>query len=147
VIPFPYNLIAAGLALLLAFGTGWSVQGWHRDSLEKDRVETQAETDRLAHLSNIKRIDAVVVAQNRAAGRAISNRRDADAALSELGRVQAQSAAAVAAARVSHEACIDRTIALDDVFQSCASRYTALGETSDRHVNDLQTLIEAWPKP
>ena len=39
-----------------------------------------------------------------------------------------------------------RTAAAYTVLDSCTDRYQQLAETADRHVNDIKTLTEAWPK-
>ena len=46
----------------------------------------------------------------------------------------------------TREAAIDRAAAVATVLGQCAARYQVLAERSDRHVNDLRTLIDAWPK-
>ncbi len=43
-------------------------------------------------------------------------------------------------------AAIDRAVAVGAVLSQCGARYQVLAQRCDRHVNDLQTLIEAWPK-
>jgi len=138
-------LILLGVIAMSFFG-GWEVQGWRRDSQEKDRVENQAEVDRLAHAASVKRVDAVIAAQNAAVGRAAAAQRDALDARSELERLQSLSDSAVAAARASHQACIDNSAALSDVFKSCTGRYADLAKTADGHANDAKTLSDAWPK-
>ena len=42
--------------------------------------------------------------------------------------------------------CINAAAALGDVLQQCSDDYRALAETADRHVSDIRTLREAWPK-
>lgn len=44
------------------------------------------------------------------------------------------------------EACRVRANTISNVFGQCVQRYQELGYATDRHVNDKQTLIQAWPK-
>ena len=48
--------------------------------------------------------------------------------------------------QLSRDAVIERAAAIGAVLAQCSARYQVLAERSDRHVNDLRTLIEAWPK-
>jgi hypothetical protein len=41
---------------------------------------------------------------------------------------------------------LDATIALGDVLLESSERYTELAETCDRHVSDIKTLIDSWPR-
>lgn len=49
-------------------------------------------------------------------------------------------------ANASREAVLDRAVAIGAVLSQCAARYQVLAERCDRHVNDLRTLTEAWPR-
>ena len=142
----PVQLIIALAVIAASFLGGWQANGWRHEAKEKARVEQDLENQRAAARADNKRQDTVIAAQNAAAARAVDLRRDADSARSELERVRSVSDAAVAAARVSQEACVERAAALNDVFKSCAGRYAELGEKADRHVSDIKTLNASWPK-
>jgi len=47
VIPFQSHLIVGAVAAAVAFGSGWTAQGWRRDSAELARIEDAAELVRL----------------------------------------------------------------------------------------------------
>jgi len=132
--------------IFTAFWGGWETQGWHRDSLEKDRAEANLEAQRIAGRARTAAEARVVTAQNAAAARAANDRADAADARTELDRVRSLSDAAVTAAEQSHAACVDRATALKVVFSQCAGRYAELGEKADRHVSDLKTLSDSWPE-
>lgn len=139
-------LATAILAAALAFAGAWQTQNWRYGAMEKDRVTTQLETDRLAHIGDIHREERVITAQNAALGRAAVARRDAADSRNELDSVRALADSAVTAAHASHEACIVEAAALNNVFKSCAGRYQELGAAADDHANDVKTLSDAWPK-
>lgn len=49
-------------------------------------------------------------------------------------------------ADASREAVLDRAAAVAGVLGQCAARHQVLAERCDRHVSDLRTLIDAWPR-
>jgi hypothetical protein len=49
-------------------------------------------------------------------------------------------------ANASRDAAIDRAAAIAGVLGQCGARYQVLAERCDRHVSDLRTLTDAWPK-
>lgn len=144
-IPFPYNLIALLAMLAGAFFTGWQTQGWHRDSLEKDRAKQELAQVQHTAAANIRRVDNVVAAQSAAVAREAVLRRDASSARSELERLRGDLSRS-AGPRVSPEACRERTTTLEDVLLSCAERYSELAVKADHHASDVKTLTEAWPE-
>ena len=150
------TLIAALISLVMGFGGGWLVEGWRMDAKDVHRIEAQAtkdkkdheaqtERERLAHVADIKREEAVIAAQNEANARAVVARRDATSARGDRDRVLLAADAAIAAARVSHQACLDNAATLADVFKLSVIEYQSLGEKADGHVNDVRLLSDSFP--
>lgn len=86
-------------------------------------------------------------ALHRAAERDQKARDDAQ----RLGRERDGLRDELAAARASlpsrsHQACIERANALDDVFGACVERYRDLAGKATGHLNDALKLDQAWPK-
>jgi hypothetical protein len=105
------------------------------------RSNTEA-ANKTAALSN-----AVLKATNEAKTRETALRAAADAAATESDGLRAdvenlrgQLSGATAAASA------ERAVAIAGVLSQCAARHQVLAERCDRHVNDVRTLIEAWPK-
>jgi hypothetical protein len=141
-----YTYVAAILvAAACAATSAWQVQNWRFAAKEKERVEAQAETDRLAYRSRLQQQDRVVRAQNEAAARALAARNADRAAGDAVDRVRDEAAKSLDAARVSHEACIVNAAALKTVFSQCTGEYRALGATAQGHADDAKTLSDAWP--
>jgi len=145
-IPFPYNILATIALLAGAFFSGWTAQGWHRDSLEKANAEQILVNVRANAAASIRRADTVIEAQNAAKVRdrdlriAVSLARDErDGLRLELAEAQRKLSG------LSPEACINRAATLSDVLNQCAERYTGLAEKADRHVNDIKTINDSWP--
>lgn len=46
----------------------------------------------------------------------------------------------------SRDAAVERANAVGAVLLQCSRAHQSLAEKADRHVNDLRTLIDAWPR-
>jgi hypothetical protein len=143
-LPFPYNLIAIAALLAGAFFSGWQTQGWHRDSLEKDRAKQELAQVKDSAAANIRRADNGITAQNAAITRETVLRRDASSARSELERLRWDLSHS-AGPSIPPEACRERTATLEDVLLSCAGRYSSVAEKADQYASDVKTLIDGWP--
>lgn len=90
---------------------------------------------------------AVLKAQNDARTRETSLRAAAVAAASESdglrGDVEALRASLAGA---SADAATQRALAIGGVLAQCGARQQVLSARCDRHVNDLRTMIDAWPR-
>ena len=142
-----YTYVATALiAALMASAGTWQVQNWRFGAKEKDRVEAQAETDRLAYRSRLQQEARVTAAQNDAAARTRAAR-DADLAAGDaIDRVRDEAAKSIDAARVSHEACLNNATTLQTVFNQCAREYREMGAAAQGHADDVKTLSDAWPR-
>lgn len=90
---------------------------------------------------------AVTKAQNEAKQRerdlraaAAGARAESDGLRDDLATLRDQLAGA------THAAAIDRAAAIGAVLQQCSARHQSLAERCDRHVNDIRTLMDAWPR-
>ena len=89
----------------------------------------------------------VTEAQNDARKREITLRADADGARGELDGLRIEiDAARDQLATASRDAAAQRAVAVGAVLQDCSRRYSGLAEKADRHVNDIRTLTDSWPK-
>jgi len=138
-------LIVAIISSLLSFGTAWRIQDWRFGAKEHERVTQQLEIERISHIANVHREERVISAQNNAQVRATLARSDADGARSALVSLSSAVDTALSNAKLSNEACLVTATTSTKLLQSCGERYRGLAEVADRHVNDLQTLGEAWP--
>ena len=142
----PPQLIIAGLLLATGFGTAWQIQSWRMDAKEKANVEQILADQRSAATAALRRQEVVIAAQTAAAGREVALRSDADSARTALVGLSHAAEQALRDAATSHATCLERAAAIADVQQQSTERYRSLGETCDRHVNDIKMMQEAWPK-
>lgn len=140
------HIAAALIGATLAGGGAWRIQNWRADAHEKEHIALHAEQERDLHALEQKRSSGVIAAQNVARAREAQLRADAAGSRDALGGLRTASEAALDAARVNHDACIDRALAFSIVLDQCAAGYRGLAEKTDRHASDIKTLIDAWPK-
>lgn len=89
----------------------------------------------------------VIEAQNEAKQRETRLRAAADAARTESDGLRGDiGALRDQLANASRDAAVERAAAIADVLGQCAQRHQALAERCDRHVSDIRTLTDAWPK-
>ncbi len=96
------------------------------------------ETERLRQRSVDKAVDA-------AAAREIGLRADA-ARAAGLARGLRDDLSALKSRSQSGTAEAERTTAIGVLLAESSEAYRELAATCDRHVNDVRTLIESWPK-
>lgn len=142
-----YTYVATALLAASAAATGaWQIQNWRYHAKEAEHVEQQAEAQRVAAATAIRRQETVIDAQNQAETRARGLRLDAAGSRAALDGLRASTDAALRAAAASQDACLVRAASLGELLEASADEYRKLGEAADRHTNDLQTLMAAWPK-
>ena len=133
----------SAVSVAIGFGAAWKIQNGLQAEGEVERVQQTLRTIQESAARDIRKIDNVVAAQNAATIRARVLRDDADSARRALVGVRDAATARVLAAQADHAACIDASIALNDVFQTVSTERRELSEKADRHVNDIQTLTDA----
>ena len=147
-----YIVTAIALAATLIGATGaWQVQGWRLGeqiaALKTAQAEAVNTATREARATESRRFKEAQDAQAAAQARAISARRDADAARGELERLRdATRATRGGVPGESATACAVRADAGGELLAQCAAAYSDLAAVADRHASDARTLIEAWPK-
>lgn len=142
---YAYVYTAVISAALAATGA-WQVQNWRADAHEKDRLAAQAMDQRSAYVLEQKRSASVIVAQNNGRAREARLRSDAADLRGTVDGLQRDTAAAVQASRASLDACAIAAAAIGELYVASETANRDLTEKADRHVSDIQTLMDAWPK-
>jgi hypothetical protein len=143
-------ILSALISAAVAGYSTYQVQEWRYGAKEKERVEQEsvqalAAKDELRALEN-RRYTVAAAAQAAAVGRDIDLRRAADGSRAALIGLSHAAEQALREADASHTACTQRAAALNGLLVDSATKYRDLGEKASRHVSDIQTLIDAWPK-
>lgn len=141
-----YQLLASAIiGAVLSGASIWKVQEWRHGALEKDRVEQSLESQRIVAKAQLAAEARVSTAQNLAKVREARLRTDAADSRNALGSLRASTDAALRTANLSHAACLDRADTLGKLFVTVAEAGRGMAEKADRHANDVQTLMAAWP--
>lgn len=140
------HMITAAVAAVLAFGAAWYIQDLRSIENENHRIAQQIEAEREISRMESKRSAEVIAAQNAARLREGKLRMDAAAAKSAVAGLRRALDAAVQAARADFATCVDTAATEAELLAQCSQRYSELAATADRHVSDIKTLTEAWPK-
>jgi hypothetical protein len=140
------QLIIAAIIAALSAGGAWKVQDWRYDAKEKERTEIKLAEVRASAARDIRWLDNVFIARDKAAARAIVYRRDADDARAARDGLLLTLDNTLREAESSQAACLERATALSDILKTVTAERRSLSEKADRHVNDLQACREGWPK-
>lgn len=140
------QIIAAALIAAVGFGSAWTLQEWRYGAKETERAQQELADQQLSAKAAIRRQERVIEAVSDATVREIALRRESAGARAALVSLSHAAEQALRDAATSHDACINRASVFNDVLQQSAERYRSLGETCDRHVNDLKMITSAWPK-
>ena len=151
-IPRPLLLVALLAAALFA-----GVQTLQLASARGDVAQAEREASRLRDAIAVANTEAankaaalqsqVLKAQNDAKKREATMRAAFDAAVSESDGLRGDVAALRdQLAGASADAGAERALALGSVLAKCAAEHQKLAQRCDRHVDDLRTLTEAWPR-
>lgn len=140
-----YLLIAAAAAAIGAGGM-YRIEEWRIDAKELEHAEQKLADERSSAAATLRRIEAVSAAQSDAATRLVQLRTDAANSLTELDGLRTQSAYALRSASTNLDTCNKSATTCNQLFIDSAGKYQSLAEVCDRHVSDIKTLTQAWPK-
>jgi hypothetical protein len=139
------QLIIAAVIAAVSFGGAWQIQSWRFTAKENERAQQQLADQRSSAAGAIRRADNVIAAQSAATSRDAVLRRDAAGARTALVGLHDATEQAMRDAAATHAACVERTATLSELLRAVAQAGGEVSAQADRHANDAQTLIEAWP--
>ena len=149
-LPHP-RLIAAGVALVLAFAAGWAAQGW-RMGAEYAALEmryatrlAQAHENALTEYARLEKVknDAVKAAEIEAeknAAAAATAARAADRLRGDLAALRSHIAAAPRPAVDQYAATASELLA------DCGRELADVAAKADGHAADIRLMLAAWPR-
>lgn len=127
--------------VLLAFGFGWTVNGWRLDS----KLEGwKKEQDEKARQEETKWNQKIQEANNNAIEREKTIRTDADNARHAVNRLRKQLTQYTS--QSTGTAGVQRTGIVAKLFADCAGKYRDMAETADRLDSDRRKLRDGWPE-
>lgn len=141
------QIYIAVIALVFSAATGfagaWKLQQGNIDDIEKSRLVAAAAAQSELHAVEQAGREAVIRAQNAARAREAKLRSDAAGARRALDGLRAATESAMSYAGTNHEACVVATATTSQLLNQCSGEYQDLAEKADRHVSDVQTLMDA----
>lgn len=140
------TLITSLVSAAIGFGVAWQLQGHQILKLELGHTNERIAIERQARTTIERLSQQRDQAQASATARAIDLRHSADGARAELDGLQHATENTVRTASTNADACLERTAATAGLLNQCAREYQTLAERADRHVSDIKTLTDSWPK-
>lgn len=129
------HALAGIIAAAIAAGAAWRVQDWRYGNIIKaEKIEALQQSE--------KRISQVTKALNEQVKRTRTAENNASHARTELDGLRGD----IARINESAAASPERATAIGGLLADCAREYQELAGKAQRHVNDIRTLLEAWPK-
>jgi hypothetical protein len=149
-IPTNLSVIATAIAAVIAFGAGWTANGWRLngkiDRMVAEYSQAMAQAGQNAMLESARLQKLKDEALNEANKIAQANAKSAASARSELDRLRRQLASSNDLSAATCASTRQYATTLATVFGECSTRLTEVAKDADGHATDSRTLEKAWPK-
>jgi hypothetical protein len=143
-------VIATAIAAVIAFGAGWTANGWRLngkiDRMVAEYSQAMAQAGQNAMLESARLQKLKDEALNEANKIAQANAKSAASARSELDRLRRQLASSNDLSAATCASTRQYATTLATVFGECSTRLTEVAKDADGHAVDSRTLEKAWPK-
>jgi len=139
-------LVSAAVSGAAGFGLAWRLQTATINSIELESANERISQQRTARQNTERLMAQYASAQSNATVRAITLRRDAVSAADVGSGLRLKTADAVRTAASDPALCSDTATALGELLTTVSTERRELAEKADRHVIDIQALIERQPK-
>ena len=146
----PTNLSVTAIAAVIAFGAGWTANGWRLngkiDRMMAEHSQAMAQAGQNAMMESARLQKLKDEALNEANKIAQANAKSAASARAELDRLRRQLASANDLSAATCASARNYATTLATVFGECSTRLTEVAKDADGHAVDSRTLEKAWPK-
>lgn len=139
-------LITSAIAATAGFALAWNLQAHQITKMELTHANERISIQRAARATIERTSNAVIKAQNDAAGRVAVIKRNADSLRVSVDGLRDDLDVTARAAASTIDACNRHAATVSGLLIASATRYRELAQTCDGHVSDVKTLIQAWPK-
>ena len=149
-IPTNLSVIATVIAAVIAFGAGWTANGWRLngkiDRMVAEYSQAMAQAGQNAMLESARLQKLKDEALNEANKIAQANAKSAASARSELDRLRRQLASSNDLSAATCASTRQYATTLATVFGECSTRLTEVAKEADGHALDSRTYQQSWPK-
>lgn len=146
----PTNLSVTAIAAVIAFGAGWTANGWRLngkiDRMMAEHSQAMAQAGQNAMMESARLQKLKDEALNEANKIAQANAKSAASARAELDRLRRQLASSNDLSAATCASARNYATTLATVFGECSTRLTEVAKDADGHAVDSRTLEKAWPK-
>jgi hypothetical protein len=139
-------LITSAIAATAGFALAWNLQAHQITKMELTHANERISIQRAARATIERTSNAVIKAQNDAAGRVAVIKRNADSLRVSVDGLRDDLDVTARAAATSIDACTVAARTTSELLAVCADRYSELAGKAEGHVSDIRTLVDAWPK-
>lgn len=145
------RLIAAAVALLGAFATGWVIQGWRMQSAMNQKELAHAQQLQAQHAQALTDYKAMEDRKNdaikNAQAAADKNRTAAAAAAADLERLRGDLARVPARIESASRTAVDQYAATaSELLAECGRELADVAAKADGHAADVRLMLAAWPR-
>ena len=140
------TLITSTIAAAAGFALAWNLQAHQITKLTLEATHERLAQHRAAHLVKERQTDAVIQAQNAAAGRVAVMRRESAAVGTELDGLRDDLDVTRRPAGTALAACNYHAATVSQLLVESATVNRELAQACDGHASDVRTLMDAWPK-
>jgi hypothetical protein len=128
-----------------SWGIAWKIQASKITQMELDNANDRISRQRAARAAIENTVTQRDIAQRESQDRAISARTNAAAANAASNKLRDESTIALRTASKDLATCTISAITFSGLLNNCSERYQGLGESCERHVSDIKTMITSWP--
>jgi hypothetical protein len=128
------------------FALAWNLQAHQLTKLTLEHANERIAIARANRATIERTSNAVIQAQNAAAGRVAVLKRDADTVRAAAGGLRDDLDATRRAAATTIDACNRHSATVSELLVEAVGVGRELAQACDGHASDVRTLTEAWPK-
>jgi hypothetical protein len=139
-------LITSAIAATAGFALAWNLQAHQITKMELTHANERISIQRTARATIERTSNAVIQAQNAAAGRVAVIKRNADSLRVSVDGLRDDLDVTARAAASTIDACNRHAATVSKLLIESATVNRELAQACDGHASDVRTLMEAWPK-
>ena len=140
------TLVATVISAAAGFAAAWNLQAHQITKLSLEHANERIAIQRTARATIERTSNAVIQAQNAAAGRVAALKRDADTVRAAAGGLRDDLDTTRRAAATTIDACNRHSATVSELLVEAVGVGRELAQACDGHASDVRTLMDAWPK-
>jgi len=140
------TMIVTVVSSVAGFALAWNLQAHQITKMELTHANERISIQRAARATIERTSNAVIQAQNAAAGRVAVLRRESDSVRVSVDGLRDDLDVTRRAAVATIDACNRHAATVSKLLVESATVNRELAQACDGHASDVRTLVDAWPK-